>query len=95
MATSVTSPPVVYLLNLDDAGAPDVSGGGYINLPSPVTPYTLRFAIQGASSVCREGKLWINVPKGNEAFEREKFQSIPFVTPLVAGSEMRCLECWL
>jgi len=79
MASSAASPPVVYLLNLNDVGAPDVGGGGYVNLPSPSPSYTLRFAIQGVSSICREGKLWINIPKDGEAFEREKFQSLPFV----------------
>ena len=79
MAPAKTDPPRVYLLNLKDDGAPDVTGG-YINLPAPVTPYTLRFAIQGASSICREGKLWINVPEGEEVFEREKLRPIPFVS---------------
>ena len=68
---------MVYLLNLSDNGAPDLSGSAYISLPPPTTPYTLRFAIEGASSICREGSLWINVPEGDEDFEREKMRAIP------------------
>ncbi|KAA8897200.1 glucanotransferase domain of glycogen debranching enzyme-domain-containing protein [Sphaerosporella brunnea] len=76
MAPSAQDPPLVYLLHLNDAGAPDV-GGDIINLPAPIKPYTLRFAIQGASSICREGKLWINVPEEGQSFERENFRDIP------------------
>ncbi|KAF8543569.1 glucanotransferase domain of glycogen debranching enzyme-domain-containing protein [Trichophaea hybrida] len=76
MSPSRTDPPTVYLLSLNHSGAPGIAGG-YINLPAPTTPYTLRFAIKGASSICREGKLWINVPEGEESFEREKFHAIP------------------
>jgi glycogen debranching enzyme len=79
MAPSNQELPLVYLLHLDDAGAPDV-GGGIINLPAPVKPYVLRFAIQGASSICREGTLWINVPEDGKAFEREKFRAVPLVS---------------
>jgi glycogen debranching enzyme len=78
MSPSRTESPTVYLLNLNDSGAPDIAGG-YINLPAPITPYTLRFGIEGASSICREGRLWINVPEGEELFEREKFRAIPSV----------------
>ncbi|KAI5804214.1 hypothetical protein DFH27DRAFT_481099 [Peziza echinospora] len=64
----------VHLLTLADDGSPDIVGN-YINLPPPTEPYTLRFAIEGASSICREGKLWVNVPAAGAEFEREKFQS--------------------
>ena len=64
----------VHLLTLADDGSPDIVGN-YINLPPPTEAYTLRFAIEGASSICREGKLWVNIPTAGEEFEREKFQS--------------------
>lgn len=73
------APPLVYLLPLSDTGAPDIPGD-YINLPPPRTPYILRFAIEGASSICRQGSLWINVPEKGKGFERESFRELKCVT---------------
>ena len=84
MAPQNPDSEIIYRLNIDDAGAPDVDGG-YINLPAPESPYTLRFSIQGTSSICREGNLWVNVPEGDEAFEREKFRAIPFVSLVLSA----------
>ncbi|KAF8472815.1 glucanotransferase domain of glycogen debranching enzyme-domain-containing protein [Kalaharituber pfeilii] len=67
------SQPTIHLLTLLDDGSPDIVGN-YINLPPPTQPYTLRFAIQGASSICREGSLWVNVPAAGEEFQRNKFR---------------------
>ncbi|KAI5848627.1 hypothetical protein DFP73DRAFT_336178 [Morchella snyderi] len=67
------APPLVYLLPLNDAGAPAIPGD-YINLPPPRTPYILRFSIEGASSICRQGSLWINVPEKDKEFERASFR---------------------
>lgn len=80
MSHHKSNAPTVYLLRLTDSGAPDVNGG-YISLPAPVPAYTLRFTIEGASSICREGKLWINVPEDGKEFERETFHAIPSVFP--------------
>lgn len=70
------SPPTaqeVYYLPLNDAGHPDVPGG-YIYLPAPTDPaYVIRFAIEGTSSICREGSLWVNIPKKGENFNRHAF----------------------
>ncbi|KAI4253611.1 MAG: hypothetical protein L6R42_007517, partial [Xanthoria sp. 1 TBL-2021] len=70
------SPPTaqeVYYLPLNDAGHPDVPGG-YIYLPAPTDPaYIIRFAIEGTSSICREGSLWVNIPKKGENFHRHAF----------------------
>ncbi|KAI4130739.1 MAG: hypothetical protein LQ338_001575 [Usnochroma carphineum] len=64
----------VYLLPLDDAGHPDVPGG-YIYLPPPTErAYIVRFAIEGTSSICREGSLWVNVPRQGEKFDRHAFR---------------------
>lgn len=63
----------VYLLTLSDDGSPDIVGN-YINLPPPTKPYTLRFSIEGASSICREGSFYINVPTSGEEFDRKKFR---------------------
>ena len=65
----------VYLLPLNDDGAPDVPDH-YIYLPPPKreSPYIVRFAIGGASSVCRSGSLWVNVPATGERFQRDKYR---------------------
>jgi hypothetical protein len=34
----------------------------YIRLPSPFEPYVLRFVLQGASAVCRNGRFLTNYP---------------------------------
>lgn len=64
----------VYLLPLTDGGAPDVPGE-YIYLPPPSEPaYVVRFAIEGTSSICREGSLWVNAPAAGEPFQRDNFR---------------------
>jgi glycogen debranching enzyme len=69
----------IYLLPLTDEGAPDVPGG-YIYLPAPGdNPYTLRFAIDGTSSICRQGSLWVNFPEAGQEFNRYKFREFKLV----------------
>lgn len=63
----------VYLLPLADDGSPDVPDQ-YIYLPAPAKPYTLRFAIEGASSVTRGGSLWTNIPLKGKSFKRDEFR---------------------
>jgi glycogen debranching enzyme len=64
----------IYLIPLTDLGCPDVPGG-YIYLPPPTaTPYSVRFVIEGTSSICREGSLWVNIPQANEEFQRKAFR---------------------
>ena len=76
---TVRSTRQVYLLPLTDAGAPDVPGG-YIYLPPPTDPaYTLRIAIEGTSSICREGSFWINAPEAGKKFDRSKFREFKSV----------------
>lgn len=75
---SVTSQEV-YLLPLSDDGAPEVPGG-YIYLPPPSDPqYVVRFAIEGTSSICREGSLWVNLPARGECFQRNHFREYKWV----------------
>lgn len=65
----------VYLLPLQDDGSPDVPGG-YIYLPPPTEPpYLLRFVIEGSSSICRQGSLWVNIPEDGLPFDRSGFRS--------------------
>jgi glycogen debranching enzyme len=64
----------VYLLPLLDNGAPDVPGG-YIYLePKSTAPITIRFAIEGTSSICRHGSLWVNVSEPGKPFARDVFR---------------------
>lgn len=72
----------VYYLPLNDAGHPDVPGG-YIYLPAPTEPaYLVRFAIEGTSSICRDGTLWVNVPKQGKKFHRHAFNEYKYVISL-------------
>ena len=67
--------PEVWLLQLTDDGAPDVPSG-YIYLPPPTDPaYILRFEIEGTSSICRQGNLWVNIPASGEPFCRDQYRS--------------------
>lgn len=64
----------VYLLPLLDDGSPDVPGG-YIYLePTSAAPITVRFAIEGTSSICRHGSLWVNINRPGEPFRRDAFR---------------------
>ncbi|KFY25104.1 hypothetical protein V493_04846 [Pseudogymnoascus sp. VKM F-4281 (FW-2241)] len=64
----------VYLLQLLDDGSPDVPGG-YIYLePKSAAPITVRFAIEGTSSICRHGSLWVNINAPGEPFRRDAFR---------------------
>jgi glycogen debranching enzyme len=68
------APTNVYLLPLTDDGAPDVPGR-YIYLPPPTTPpYLVRFVIEGTSSICKEGNLWVNIPEKGKAFNRKQYK---------------------
>jgi glycogen debranching enzyme len=65
----------VYLLPLADDGAPKVEGQ-YILLPPPnkESPYRVCFEIQGTSSICRQGSLWVNIPAKGEQFKRDHYR---------------------
>jgi glycogen debranching enzyme len=70
----MAAPQAVYLLPLTDLGAPDVPGT-YIYLPPPTEPpYCVRFQIQGTSSICRKGSLWVNIPAEGDEFERSRYR---------------------
>lgn len=71
----------VYLLPLNDDGSPDVPGG-YIYL-SPPADFTIRFAIEGTSSICREGSLWVNIPEKGAPFKRDNFREYKYVQQLI------------
>ncbi|KAF2206072.1 glycogen debranching enzyme [Delitschia confertaspora ATCC 74209] len=79
MSASNPAPPTpagyaVYLLPLTDQGAPAVPGL-YTYLPPPSDPaYVVRFQIEGTSSICRHGSLWVNIPAKGEKFRRDQYR---------------------
>lgn len=81
-------PQDIYVLPLTDEGAPDVHNG-YIYLPPPSDPpYVVRFEIEGTSSICREGSLWVNIPARGEKFQRKLFREFKWVTHLPEGHQI-------
>ncbi|TAQ88115.1 hypothetical protein B7494_g3583 [Chlorociboria aeruginascens] len=64
----------VYLLPLRDDGSPDVPGGYIYLAPKSEAPIIVRFAIEGTSSICRHGSLWVNIPAEGKQFRRDQFQ---------------------
>ncbi|KAJ5963929.1 Glycogen debranching enzyme metazoa [Penicillium vulpinum] len=70
----MASPRQVYLLPLKDDGSPDVPGGYIYLAPPPKSGYVLRFIIEGTSSICRQGSLWVNIPEEGKPFERYSFR---------------------
>ena len=71
----------IYLLPLTDAGAPAVPGQ-YIYLPPPSDhAYSIRFVIEGTSSITRHGSLWVNIPAKGERFRRAHYREYKYVLP--------------
>jgi glycogen debranching enzyme len=64
----------VYLLPLKDDGSPDVPGEFIYLAPKSQDPITIRFAIEGTSSICRHGSLWVNIPEPDAEFQRDRFR---------------------
>ena len=64
----------VYLLPLKDDGSPDVAGGYIYLTPKTTAQIIVRFAIEGTSSICRHGSLWVNIPEEGAEFHREKLR---------------------
>ena len=64
----------VYLLPLNDDGSPQVQGEYIYIAPTCDDPVTVRFAIEGTSSICRHGSLWVNIPERDVQFRRDSFR---------------------
>ncbi|KAJ9423835.1 glucanotransferase domain of glycogen debranching enzyme-domain-containing protein [Fusarium oxysporum] len=64
----------VYLLPLNDDGSPQVQGEYIYLAPRSHEPVTVRFAIEGTSSICRHGSLWVNIPAQGDEFRRDHFR---------------------
>ncbi|KAK4116570.1 glycoside hydrolase family 133 protein [Canariomyces notabilis] len=69
----------VYLLPLNDDGSPQVPGEYIYLAPKSHDPITIRFAIEGTSSICRHGSLWVNIPERGAQFHRNKFREFKLV----------------
>ncbi|KAK4465548.1 glucanotransferase domain of glycogen debranching enzyme-domain-containing protein [Cladorrhinum samala] len=69
----------VYLLPLNDDGSPQVAGEYIYLAPKTNDPVTIRFAIEGTSSICRHGSLWVNIPEKGAEFRRDKFREFHLV----------------
>ncbi|KAM3541963.1 hypothetical protein ARSEF1564_005132 [Beauveria bassiana] len=67
----------VFLLPLNDDGSPDVAGQYIYLAPKSREAVIVRFVIEGASSICRHGSLWVNIPDKGQAFRRDKFREFP------------------
>lgn len=68
----------VFLLPLNDDGSPQVAGQ-YIYIESQCDDaVVVRFVIEGASSICRHGSLWVNIPEEGSAFERNHFREYKY-----------------
>lgn len=67
----------VFLLQLNDDGSPNVAGEYIYLAPKSKDPVTVRFVIEGASSICRHGSLWVNIPDKGQEFRRDKFREFP------------------
>ncbi|KAL3417908.1 glycogen debranching enzyme [Phlyctema vagabunda] len=74
MAPPTTVSNEVYLLPLRDDGSPDVAGGYIYLTPKSTAPITVRFAIEGTSSICNHGSLWVNIPEEGAEFQRDAFR---------------------
>ncbi|KAL8294627.1 hypothetical protein RB597_007754 [Gaeumannomyces tritici] len=64
----------VYVLPLNDDGSPQVQGQYIWLAPKNNQPFTIRFTIEGTSSICRQGSLWVNIPEAGVEFRRDKFR---------------------
>jgi len=69
----------VYLLPLNDDGSPQVSGEYIYIAPKTRDPVTIRFTIEGTSSICRHGSLWVNIPEKGQQFQRHNFREFKCV----------------
>lgn len=76
MAPAQINNRTIYLLQLRDDGPPNLPGDRpYMYLPEVTSPnYCIRFEIEGTSSICREGSLWVNLPAKGEKFDRKSFR---------------------
>ncbi|KAK6068686.1 glycogen debranching enzyme [Seiridium cupressi] len=74
MAPRTITSNEVYVLPLKDNGAPDVPGEYIYLATKSQDPITIRFTIEGTSSICRQGSLWVNIPEQGSPFQRQSFR---------------------
>ncbi len=76
MAPPPVNNHIIHLLPLKDDGSPDLPDTpAYVYMPPPSVPaYSIRFQIDGTSSICRQVSLWVNIPAKGEHFDRKSFR---------------------
>lgn len=74
MAPKIMASNEIYRLKLKDDGSPDVPGGYIYLTPKSAAPITVRFEIEGTSSICRHGSLWVNIPAEGADYHRGKYR---------------------
>ncbi|KJZ72119.1 hypothetical protein HIM_08492 [Hirsutella minnesotensis 3608] len=74
MSPGIMTSTEVFLLPLNDDGSPRVPGEYVYLAPKSHDPIVLRFAIEGTSSICRHGSLWVNIPQEGADFRRDHFR---------------------
>ena len=79
MSPRIMTSQEVYLLPLKDDGSPDIQGEYIYLAPKSDDTITLRFVIEGTSSICRHGSLWVNIPAKGEEFQRQSFKEYKYV----------------
>ncbi|KAI2635500.1 glucanotransferase domain of glycogen debranching enzyme-domain-containing protein [Xylaria nigripes] len=88
MDSSTVTSSEVYLLPLKDNGAPDVNGEYIYLAPTSDDPITIRFVIDGTSSICRNGSLWVNIPAKGSEFRRDRFTEYKLVAGFNRNTEV-------
>ncbi|EON97811.1 putative glycogen debranching enzyme protein [Phaeoacremonium minimum UCRPA7] len=78
----------VYLLELNDDGSPNVPGEYVYIAPKTRDPVTIRFTIEGTSSITRHGSLWVNIPAQGVDFQRNKFTEYKLVPNFTRNLEV-------
>jgi glycogen debranching enzyme len=79
----------VYLLPLNDDGSPQVAGEYIYLAPRCGDPVTIRFAIEGTSSICSHGSLWVNIPEKGVEFQRDNFREFKYASGFPLHGETR------
>lgn len=79
----------VYLLPLNDDGSPQIAGEYIYLAPRCGDPVTIRFAIEGTSSICCHGSLWVNIPEKGVEFRRDNFREFKYASGFPLDEETR------
>lgn len=85
----------VYLLPVNDNGSPQVENEYIYLQPQPNDPVIVRFVIDGASPLCRNGSLFVNIPDKGQPFDRAKYRQYKCVLSLSLDTKTRLTDLLL